>query len=266
MNRWILTLFIALSLAPAVRAQEEETQVADPDFSAWCDQSVRTLERARGSAARQVAYGQFAEAAATLKNALDRGIQRPAWNIRPVTWRLMLHGKALGDVLLANATDGRSVRAAVNALESVYDLVIESANEIDRPYYRPRCGYCRGRGVQAFDRRILRMAGDMLALVNGNMTYARRGQVFPVGPARSYLLGAETIAAGAAGEIAELVYAESYGCEIAELDDLVRELDAFNSASSTETERIWMFQDTYSRLDAVIAELRAGRGCRYRRY
>lgn len=255
--------FAAIAHAQYIgQEQQQEDQGTEPVFEAWCANGTRSLERAQRIASGQIANGQFHEAASTLVNALQSGVNRPIWNIKPITWRLMNHGNRLGSTMLAAAgNDTRAVKATVNALEGMYDLLLESAYEIDRAYYRTRCGYCRARGVRAFDLRVQRMVGDMLALVNGHMTYARRGQVFPLGPARAYLVGAEVVSDGAAGELEQLVFAESLGCEIVELDEVSRELASFNRRSSSESEKIGMFYDTYDRLDGVIAELRAGRGC-----
>jgi len=234
----------------------------EAEFEAWCAQGTRALERARNTAAGQVAYGQFQSAAQTLIHALRSGVARPNWSVKPVTWRLMVHGEKLGSALLASVgNDTRGIKATVNALEGIYDLIVNSAYEIDRRYYFTRCGFCRGQRVRDFENRVLKMAGDLLALVNGHMSYARGGQVFPLGPARAYLVGAEALTSSAFGEIAELLYAESYACELAELQDLSIELGAFNSRTSSEYERAGMFYDAHNRIDGVVYELRQGRGC-----
>lgn len=271
LQNWILSLALLCSLAtPAIAQdysgddQQQQNQEVDPDFAAWCANGVRTLQRAQTVAQRQIANGQFSAAAGTLLGALQNGVARPAWNIKPITWRLMIHGQRLGSTMInAVGGDQRGVKATVNALESVYDLILNSAQEIDRSYYRTRCGYCRARGVQAFDQRVLRMAGDLLDLVNDNMTYERGGQVFPVGPARAYLVGAQVVASGAAQEISQLVFAESLGCQIADLDDVNQDLLAFNRRQSSQPEKIQMFYDTYERLGDVISTLQAGNGCGY---
>jgi hypothetical protein len=117
--------------------------------------------------------------------------------------------------------------------------------------------------VRAFDQRILRMSGDLLALVNGHLTYARGGTVYPIGPARGYLVGAQVLAAGAAGEISNLIYAESHACEIVELEDVVADLQAFNAVATTERQKAAKFYDVYEWIDGVTAELQRGRGCGY---
>jgi hypothetical protein len=49
----------------------------EAEFEAWCAQGTRALERARNTAAGQVAYGQFQSAAQTLIHALRSGVARP---------------------------------------------------------------------------------------------------------------------------------------------------------------------------------------------
>lgn len=269
LKRFALALMMTASLLSLTAyAQEDEFAVeTDSAFEAWCAQGTRVLSRAQQQAQQQVAYGQFSAAANTLLTALNRGVTRPSWSIKPVTWKLMVHGKNMGTAMLnASGSDVRGIKATVNALESIYDLILESANEIDRPYYRSNCGYCRGQGVEAFERRVLRMSGDLLALVNGNLTHARGGQVFPLGPSRSYLVGAEVAATGALAEISELLYAEAYACELLELEGISQELSIFNRRSASEHERVGMFYDTFGRLDDVIIQLRQGQGCNYRRH
>jgi hypothetical protein len=267
MKNFFLALLILASVSNLAHAQYEDQQQveqgSDPAFEAWCANGTRALQRAQRVAAGQIAYGQFGLAAQTLLGALQNGVSRPNWSVRPVTWRLMVHGQRMGAAMIqAVGNNERGIKATLNALEGVYDLVLNSAQEIDRDYYRTNCGYCRGRGVREFEQRILRMSGELLGLVNGHLTYNRTGQVYPVGPARSYLVGAQVLASGAAGEIANLIYAESHACEIVELDDVVAELNSFNARPSSEQEKIAMFYDTFERIDGVVNELRGGRGCR----
>lgn len=259
----LLTSFANVAQAQYVgQDDQQEIQGTDPEFGAWCTNSVRTLERAQRQAAGLIASDQFNAAAQTLLGALQNGVARPAWNIKPVTYRLMTHGALVGRAMLSAAgSDIRGIKATVNSLEGMYDLILESAQEIDRQYYRVRGGYSRSRGVREFDIRIQRMVGDMLALVNGHMTYSRGGQVFPLGPAKAYLVGAGMFADSSATELSQLVFAESLGCEIVELDELAADLRAFNSSNAPQSQQIGMFYDTYDRLDGVITELRAGRGC-----
>ena len=259
-----LCLFVGVAQAQYVGQdqQDEEQQQVEPDFEAWCANGTRVLERAQVQASRQIGLGQFRAAAQTLLETLNRGVTRPVWNIKPITYRLIGHGHALGTAMLAAAgSDERAVKATVNALEGVYDLILDSALEIDRGYYRTRCGYCGSRGVRAFDLRIQRMVGDLLALVNGHMTYQRGGAVYPLGPSRAYLVGAEVVSGNSASELEQLVFAESLGCQIVDLDDVYSTLSGFNRRSSTEREKMDMFYDTYERLDVIIGELRQGRGC-----
>ena len=261
---WILSLTLSLQLVNYAHAGSDYHQEQiESDFEAWCAQGTRTLERARSQAAGQIAYGQFGSAAQTLINALKNGVARPNWSIKPVTWRLMNHATSLGEAMVRTVgNDTRGLKATVNAMEGMYDLIIRSANEIDRRYYFTRCGFCRGQRVRDFEDRVLRMASDMLALVNSNMAHVRGGQVFPLGPSRSYLVASEVITGAAFGEIADLLYAESYSCELVELQDLNRELTSFNRSMSSEYDRAGMFQDTYYRISSIVRELRSGRGCR----
>ena len=262
---WILSLTLSLQLmafAHADSSEFEQSQQVESEFEAWCAQGTRTLERARSQAAGQIAYGQFGSAAQTLINALKNGVARPNWSIKPVTWRLMNHATSLGEAMIRSVgSNTRGLKATVNAMEGMYDLIIQSAYEIDRRYYFTRCGFCRGQRVRDFEDRVLRMASDMLSLVNSNMAYARAGQIFPLGPSHSYLTASEVITGAAFGEIAELLYAESYSCELVELQDLNRELSSFNRSATSEYDRAGMFQDTHYRISSIVRELRSGRGC-----
>ncbi len=264
----VLTLLLAAGLQAThasveKRAVVHDNQEVDAEFEAWCAQGTRALERARHQASGQIAYGQFQNAAQILVNALHSGINRPNWSVKPVTWRLMVTGAQLGNALLQNVgADTRGLKATVNAMEGIYDLIISSAYEIDRRYYFTRCGFCRGQRVRDFEERLLRMSGDLLALVNGHMAYGRAGQIFPLGPTRAYLTGAEVLSGVAYSEIAELLMANSYACELVELRELNAELAAFNRSAVSERERVGVFYDTFYRIDDVIRELRQGRGCR----
>jgi hypothetical protein len=263
---WILALALSLQVSTSAFANNsdyDQHQEVESEFEAWCAQGTRTLERARVQASGQIAYGQFGAAAQTLINALKNGVTRPNWSVKPVTWRLMNHATNLGEAMIRTVgTDTRGLKATVNAMEGMYDLIIQSANEIDRRYYFTRCGFCRGQRVRDFEDRMLRMASDMLTLVNSNMAYVRAGQVFPFGPSRSYLVASEVITGAAFGEIAELLRAESHACELVELRDLNLELASFNRSSPSEFDRVGMFQETHYRIQGVINELRSGRGCR----
>jgi hypothetical protein len=261
-----LVMILALPQFAAHATDVGETE-QDSVFEAWCAQGTRTLERARQQAAGQIAYGNFSGAAQTLLGALRTGVTRPSWSIKPVTWKLMVHARDIGTNLLsAGGNDTRGLKATVNALEALYDLILRSANEIDRPYYRRHCGYCQGQGVAAFELQVLRMSGDLLAVVNSNMTFARAGRVFSFGPSKSYLVGVETATGAALAEISDLLFAEAYACELMELESIQEELAYFNARQSTENERVGMFYDTYERLGDVISQLQAGRGCGHRRY
>lgn len=263
---WILALALSLQISSnafASNGDYDQHQEVESEFEAWCAQGTRTLERARNQASGQIAYGQFGPAAQTLINALKNGVTRPNWSVKPVTWRLMNHATTLGEAMLRTVgSDARGLKATVNAMEGMYDLIIQSANEIDRRYYFTRCGFCRGTRVRDFEDRMLRMAGDLLTLVNSNMAYVRAGQVFPFGPSRSYLVASEVVTGAAYSEIAELLQAESYACELVELRDLNLELASFNRSTPSEYDRVGMFQDTHFRIQSVIHELRSGRGCR----
>jgi len=238
-------------------AQEEMS------FEAWCDRKLRNLERAQREASTYSLRGNYAKSLLTLVNALKSEVYQYG-DLNPLTLNLIQYGARLGDRLIATVSqDERGVKASVIGIENFYDLIFKTASKIDYQYYYCQ-SYLRGchyRRSAQFESNVFEMAKDLITLLNDTFAIKRGGVVYPVGPSTAYLNASEIILGAANRELKSLVYAESYACEILDLDMLVRGLASFNRESNSEYEKRDQLNQTYYEVESLIYRLRDTRAC-----
>ncbi len=270
MKNWTFALLLGLSFLTTLPASasgelpEPETDV-DAEFRAYCDRTLRVLERARRDASLASQNGDPRAAVNFLIGGLRPYVGQRYGEVNPVVLRLIGHAHDLGTVL--NQQVGRDVKglkATAIALESFYDLIFASAERIDYRYYRcqSRRSGCRYSRTLEFERNILEMVGDMLVLANSSLVIRRGGQLFPLGPSSAYLTAAEVIASASYTELSELVYGSAYACEILELKDIWQDLMAFNQAGMSESAKRQKLYEVYGSFDEVSYRIEGGISCR----
>jgi hypothetical protein len=273
MKHWICAFLLCLGLltaAPATFARGEfpgpgpEVDV-DAEFRAYCDRTLRGLERARQSASLAIQNGDFRGAVNLLIGGLRTHAGQRYGDLNPVVLRLIGHAFDLGTLL--NQEVGRDVmvlKTTAIALERFYELIFDSAVRIDYRYYRcqsRRLG-CRYSRTLEFERNVLEMVRDMLVLANSSLVIRRGHQLFPLGPASAYLTAAEVLAGAGYRELAELVYGSAYACEILELKDVWQDLAAFNDAGMGEPAKRQKLYEVYGSFDEISYQIEGGLSCR----
>jgi hypothetical protein len=270
MRNWTFAFLLGLSFltnAPASGSGEfpEPDTDVDAEFRAYCDRTLRVLERARQNASLASQNGDFRAAVDLLIGGLRPHVGQRYGDVNPVVLRLIGHAYGLGSVL--NQEVGRDVKglkATAIALESFYDLIFISAERIDYRYYRcqsRRLG-CRYSRTLEFERNILEMVGDMLVLANSSLVIRRGGQLFPLGPSAAYLTASEVIASAGHKDLSELVYGSAYACEILELKDIWQDLTAFNQAGMSESAKRQKLYEVYGSFDEISYRIEGGITCR----
>ncbi len=259
----ILALTQLATFAPSF-AQEGKASGGDEEFQAFCDRTLKILERSRDQAGEQSRRGNFSGAV----NSLIAGLSsagRTYGDQNPVTLNLIAHAHDMGTLLRQeSAANIKGIKATAIALESFYDLIFDTAAKIDYQFYRchnSRRG-CRYSRTLQFENNMLSMVKDMLTLVNSNLLVTRGSQIFPLGPSSSFLVASESVTAAAYNELKDLVYGAAYACEILDLKDLADDLALFNSIPQSERVKQQKVYQVSSDMDSVINDLGNGR-CRH---
>lgn len=270
MKNWTFALLLGISslltfnTSYAHVAQEGGEVDVDAEFRAYCDRTLRLLERARGQASLASQNGDFMGAVNIMITALRENSAQRYGDLNPISLRLIAHAHGLGVILKAEvARDVKGVKATAIALESFYDLIFMTAEKIDYRFYRcqSRRFGCRYSRTLEFEQNMLEMVRDMLLVVNSSLVI-NRGQIFPLGPSSAYLTAAEVISGAAYAEMTQLVYGSAYACEILDLKDINVDLEAFNAANMDEWSKKQKIQDVYDGFNRIIYSISSGRTCR----
>lgn len=258
-----LALVQLATVAPSF-AQSMDASGGDVEFQAFCDRTLKILERSRDQAGDQSRRGDFGGAATSLVNGLAAA-SRTYGDQNPVTLNLIAHAHDTGALLLQeNAANIRGIKATTIALESFYDLIFDTAAKIDFQFYRcdrNRRG-CRYSRTLQFENNMLDMVRDMLSLVNSTLLMSRGQQIFPLGPSSAYLVASESVTAAAYNELKNLVYGDAYACEILDLKDIADDLSQFNSAAQPERVKAQKVYQVFADTNDVIQSIGRG-GCRH---
>lgn len=261
---FLLGLCCLVTINPA-SAQVEEFSGGDDEFRAYCDRTLRLLERARIQASLASQNGDFQGAVTILINGLKQNYNQRYGDLNPVSLRLISHAHDLGMLLQQEvAKDIRGTKATAIALESFYDLIFNSAERIDYRFYRcqnRRLG-CRYSRTLEFERNMLDMVRDMLVLANSTLVIGRGHRLFPLGPASAYLTAAEVISGAAYTELTQLVYSTAYSCEILDLKDIWQDLISFNDANMDEISKQQKLYQVYGDFNYIIDRIGSGISCR----
>ena len=272
-----LVITAATALAPMLNPIVSSAQAAEPmgqdaieenidsEFRAWCDRTLRGLERARFEASQLSIRGNFTGAV----DRLMKGLELESYTygeVNPITLNLIYYAHQLGTRLQGvSLGDLRVTKATVIALESFYDVIFRAADRIDYRYYECRswrgrrsCSYNR---TMEFEQNVLTAARDMVALVNNSLLVANNRQIFPIGSSDVYLSGAEVITGAASKELRSLIYAHAYSCEISDLEDIHQELRMFNQANQSEYAKRERLYQTYHDLEDILARIQGNYNC-----
>ena len=265
MKNWTFAVLLGFcSLLTFNTSFAQETADVDAEFRAYCERTLRLLERARGQASTASQNGDFIGAVNLMITALKDNSTQRYGDLNPITLRLITHAYDLGVMLKDEvAKDVKGVKATAIALESFYDLIFMTAEKIDYRFYRcqARRFGCRYSRTLEFEQNMLEMVRDMLLVVNSSLVL-NRGQIFPLGPSSAYLVAAEVISGAAYAEMTQLVYGSAYACEILDLKDISLDLEAFNTANMDEWSKKQKIQDVYQSFNQIIYSISSGRGCR----
>ena len=259
----LLTVGTLANFNMSVAQAQVEMEDQDAEFRAFCERTLRTLERARGMAANASRSGAFSESSQILIDALNQNIVQYG-DVNPITFNLITHARNVGLMLQNTAgSDLKAIKATTIAMESFYDLIFETAHKIDYQSYRcygPRRN-CRYSRTLQFERNVLEMVTGMLSLANTDLLVSRGNQVFPIGPSNTYLKASEIIANAAHSELRQLAYGTAYSCEILDLQDMADDLTDFNRMSQTESVKRQKIYQVSSDINSIIRSLNSD-GCR----
>lgn len=245
-----------VSVSPVVASDSDDSD-PDEEFRIYCDRILSQLQRARSASDNAVVNGRFSDAFKALKVGLKQSRQNYG-AINPIAFNLIGHALNVGETLERTmGTDVKTVKAATIVLEGFYDLIFDTAYNLDYVYYR--CSSyrrsCRHSQTLEFERNVVEMVSNMLSLSNSSLLISRNGQVFPLGPSSVYLKATEVITYAAYFELRNMVTSTSYSCEILDLKEISNDLTSFNSISSQESVRRDKIYQVYSDLNGVIYSL-----------
>lgn len=111
------------------------------DVEAWCNRVTDALSRASKQALRETARGQLGNAFDTLRDALNEANQSVRYP-NSLTAVAISRGVELSRVFSNSQSERRDLRTATHILQKQISFVLDVADTLDIPYYRPDCGYC----------------------------------------------------------------------------------------------------------------------------
>lgn len=217
-----------------------------PDLTAWCAQITRVLKREVDRAQLQVQYNRFAYARQIIVGALRAASNSldltPALG-SPMTKTLVDRGLVL-DMALDDAmpdTLRPTLLTKVKFLSDYVHMILRAEAELDRPYYIPymyRYGRCTVDSCPSefsfrdFESRYIEYAKRQLEFVATQFTQSvmRDGAplVTPVGPPRAFLVAAELVTGFVAQDLRDTLYAYSFACVVADLENLSATIRSYN--------------------------------------
>ncbi len=259
------SILLTITMLGSFESYAQNGQHSDPDqeFRAYCENKLRILERSKSQASMAIANGQFLKGLDILLGGLEQMSGQQFGDLLPMSSRLISHTLRLGLKLKYVASGNeKGIKASIVALESFYDLIFQTVQDIDYRYYRCsgwRFG-CRYPRSLEFEQDMLSLVRGMLMRVNSSLALSRNWEIYPLGPTSAYLNAAEVIAGASYNELGELVYSNAYACEILDLKDIMVDLRIFNQSNQSAVASRQKFYETYNNFERVINTL----GNRYR--
>jgi|GEM_PF-2984363 len=229
-------------------------------ISAWCDDRLRTLKRARNHASSAIYRGDYRSSVEILISGLVQASHNGYSMNPPFTQQAIDRGIKIGSTLMSYTGSQLNGMKAVSVfLESYYQFVEKVAAEIDVPFYRPgKCGYC-GTNSKSMETSLIKMTKDQLSLVND--TLIAHGTVIPLGPSSLYLKAQEMLTYYASYDLRSSLMANAYSCQINDLMTIHDELRYFNSAPSQESEKRLMVWNIYQDMISINANIHSVGHC-----
>lgn len=218
------------------------------DVMGWCSNWITDLQQVRWSASLEASTGNMEGAATQLKNALDEKAGEVATvfpNPAPhAADAIVVSANIVEEVFAQSLTLPQRLRVQVRYLmaDSVYSLIEDAFNNLDRNYYSDvlnHCGYghhdCyRDIGSGSFLPReyydgMRRLAVKILDLQE-SLAHYQASDILELGVSHAVSIGARDI-------LMNSVVRRSMACEIGQLDFTAKQIERFLSCEGSSVNR-----------------------------
>lgn len=239
----------------------------DREFYVWCDDILRNMWGFRSQASFYMRSGDYQESI----NVLLSGLERESYQygrVDPLSISLMRYAFEMGSLLNRYNKDPQGQKATIVALESFYDLIVVTANEVDYLYYECTSGYgprgrrdCAYSRVENFETRVLQAVSDMLSLVNDSLLVERGNFVYPIGRSDIYLQAAAVVSGAADNELRKLIYAAAYSCEILDLSIISASAAGYSQPNQPAQLKAHGVGEVYHGIEYIIESMQSEYNC-----
>lgn len=206
----------------------------DNDFSIWCNDALMTLRRGQTNARHAYAVGRHSEALVIFGQTLAAYVHSPNPGvINSMTYRLIVRAHHIRSILSTQMRSERDVRTASLFMDSMFDFILDTAQNLDLNYYRGPFGGCGRRCLRNYmqeaENLLLTTAFDQVNLALSNFYQEYSGRVTPVGSPRVVLKITQLLLEGAIQDLESTLAANYYACAIVNLSAAHSEIASYNA-------------------------------------
>lgn len=265
-----ITVFALVVVSTLTAATSNAQEYYDNPLYQWCNRTVSNLERSLDRAINLEHQWRFGEAKRELLQGL-RDATHGASGARQagvLTARAIWRGiDTANDIDKAVAGVGIGDRTVVRYLKGYYQFIIDTANNIDLPYYIPyeSCRRCETSDQNEFDTRLLTYARAQVQLVLDNLAdMSSKGVVTPVGAVQGYLKALESSTSYATSDLKSYLLSQyNYACAIQDLEELSDRVSNFNSGSRRSYSDFYeAVNSSFREASEILSDLEPSNSCK----
>ena len=241
-------------------------------FPQWCDDLVGELEQAKYDAYHAYTYGNYVGAIGIFRDTLNRLNPYPSsfatstyYSNQSLSLKALKRGQEILSILETKVTLGAKRERLISFFLSKYfDLIIDVANRLDRPYYRYQYHYNYDRHHNASighaEQAYVKMAFEQIKLVMNHFTIIRGYEVYPKGSSHFFLNLVALSSLYVAQDLENSFLEEYYACQIFRLKKIHQNIYRYlskqgkSSVSSYVHHPRYMVQKAYTEIQSIIKE------------